>query len=99
MAKLTKTIARDRQLNIEQLKEYNKAAIAYNRILPKLREYEDDEFITELRSELSELINAITKAKEEYEHYEDIIEYDVNTEDIETIRTAAENFLRMVSSK
>lgn len=101
MTQLTQKIETKRKLSQEQADAFNDALDKFDALLPRLSKYESDEFIVDIYNELAKQIKDMEAAKNEFLETP-IIEYktyDINEEDIEEVKQAIENFMKLVALK
>ena len=98
MTQLRQEIKTKRKLTQEQLLAFNDAANKFKVLAPRLARYESDEYIAGIYNDLVEKLQKMEAAKDEYLETP-IIEYktyDINEEDIEEVKQAIENFMKLI---
>lgn len=98
MTQLRQKIETKRKLTQEQVLAFNDAANKFKTLAARLAIYESDEYIAGIYNDLVEKLQKMEAAKDEYLETP-IIEYktyDINEEDIEEVKQAIENFMKLV---
>ena len=101
MTQLTQKIETKRKLTQEQAVAFNDAINKFDALLPRLSKYESDEFIVNIYNDLAKQIKDMEAVKDEYLQTP-IVEYktyDINEEDIEEVKQAIENIIKLVALK
>ena len=101
MTQLTQKIETKRELTREQVLAYNDATNKFDALVTRLSKYESDEFIVDIYNGLAKQIKDMELAKNEYLETPivDYKTYDINEEDIEEVKQAIENFMKLVALK
>lgn len=101
MTQLTQKIETKRKLTQEQVLAYNDATNKFDALVTRLSKYESDEFIVDIYNKLAKQIKDMEAAKNEYLETPiiDYKTYDINEEDIEEVKQAIENFMKLVALK
>lgn len=101
MTQLRQKIETKRKLTQEQVLAFNDAVNKFNALAPRLAKYESDEYIAGIYKDLADKLQKMEAAKNEFletpiVNYKT---YDINEEDIEEVKQAIENFMKLVALK
>ena len=101
MTQLRRKIETKRELTQEQVLAFNDAANKFKVLAPRLARYESDEYIAGIYEDLVDKLQKMEAAKNEFLETPivDYKTYDINEEDIEEVKQAIENFMKLVALK
>lgn len=101
MTQLRRKIETKRELTQEQVLAFNDAANKFKALAPRLAKYESDEYIAGIYEDLVDKLQKMEAAKNEFLETPivDYKTYDINEEDIEEVKQAIENFMKLVALK